>query len=141
MIHGTQSTQISQKPNLLMWDMSTLCVVDHLWSLIYAPCLVIWSLFGSLVPAMCNVHYVSKSIVFCSFIELYQKIANLNHILEHDLNLAIVIAKHAKFWNKDNLLVFNSDLYKTCFNIGNTFWCAPLYKYLYWINEKMILEK
>ena len=51
-------------------------------------------------------------LFFCSFIELYQKIANLNHILEHDLNLAIVIAKHAKFWNKDNLLVFNSDCTK-----------------------------
>ena len=37
----------------------------------------------------------------CSFIELYHVIASLNHILEYDLNLAIVIAKHVKFLIKD----------------------------------------
>ena len=40
----------------MMWDLSTLCVVDHLTTyehLYFAPSLACWALFGSLPPAMC----------------------------------------------------------------------------------------
>ena len=40
-------------PLLFLWDLSTLCVVDY-DKLYYAPYLVWWTLFGSLVPENCN---------------------------------------------------------------------------------------
>ena len=48
----------------LLWDLSTLCVVDHLLPLIllilysFTPCLAYWALSGSLVPAIGNRIYI-----------------------------------------------------------------------------------
>ena len=40
---------------LLFWDLSTLCVVNHLNDhLYYAPCVACWVLLGFVLPAMCN---------------------------------------------------------------------------------------
>ena len=37
------------------WDLSTLCVVNHLNDhLYYAPCVACWVLLGFVLPAMCN---------------------------------------------------------------------------------------
>ena len=38
-------------PILLLWNLSTLCVTDHLWPLILRSFVAYWVLFG---PAMCN---------------------------------------------------------------------------------------
>ena len=38
-------------PILLLWNLSTLCVADHLWPLILRSFVAYWVLFG---PAMCN---------------------------------------------------------------------------------------
>ena len=45
-------------PILILWDLSTLCVVDHLY---FAPCLAFWALFGSLVPAIYPSAWVSTN--------------------------------------------------------------------------------
>ena len=58
---------------LLLWDLNTWCVTDHLWPFIHSyllpasELLSFWACFGLLVPAMCNhtscaqVHVLPKS--------------------------------------------------------------------------------